>query len=190
LKLNPIDHEALNKYKEIVMNRRRVEEHDALMRFLKSDEFVNDKLADLSMNCLEAKALTNPFQMIKVARLVGAKWGYSLLEDKPGEFNKLDEGLYKLVKHAFRLHRPNPENQQDAGKMYEAMVNKATWRNFLKCSKGDVRWNIEVVKKHLELSDFKNPMVSGFAPLVVAKFGLTPSELPKGLYTYELDEGI
>ena len=190
LKLNPIDHEALNKYQEIVMNRRRVEEHDALMRFLKSDEFVNDKLADLSMNCLEAKALTNPFQMIKVARLVGAKWGYSLLEDKPGEFNKLDEGLYKLVKHAFRLHRPNPENQQDAGKMYEAMVNKATWRNFLKCSKGDVRWNIEVVKKHLELSDFKNPMVSGFAPLVVAKFGLTPSELPKGLYTFELDEGI
>ena len=190
LKLNPNDHEALNKYKEIVMNRRRVEEHDALMRFLKSDEFVNDKLADLSMNCLEAKALTNPFQMIKVARLVGAKWGYSLLEDKPGEFNKLDEGLYKLVKHAFRLHRPNPENQQDAGKMYEAMVNKATWRNFLKCSKGDVRWNIEVVKKHLDLSGFKNTRVIGFHPLVVAKFGLTPTELTQGLFADELDEGI
>ena len=160
------------------------------MRFLKSDEFVNDKLADLSMNCLEAKALTNPFQMIKVARLVGAKWGYSLLEDKPGEFNKLDEGLYKLVKHAFRLHRPNPENQQDAGKMYEAMVNKATWRNFLKCSKGDVRWNIEVVKKHLDLSGFKNTRVIGFHPLVVTKFGLTPTELTQGLFADELDEGI
>ena len=190
LKLNPIDHEALDKYKDILLDRRRVEEHDALMRFLKSDEFVNDKLADLSMNCLEAKALTNPFQMIKVIRLVGAKWGYSLLEDKPGEFNKLDDGLYKLVKHTFKLHRPNPENQQDAGKMYEAMVNKATWRNFLKCSKGDVRWNIEVVKKHLDLSGFKNTRVIGFHPLVVTKFGLTPTELEQGLFADELDEGI
>ena len=75
-----------------------------------------------------------------------------MLEYKRGQFNKLDEGLYKLVKHVFRLHRPNPDNQQDASKMYETMVNKATWRNFLKCSKGEVRWNIEVVKKHLDLS--------------------------------------
>ena len=121
---------------------------------------------------------------------MGAKWGYSLLEDTRGEFNKLDEGLYKLVKHAFRLHRPNPENQQDASKMYETMVNKATWRNFLKCSKGDVRWNIEVVKKHLDLSGFKNTRVIGFHPLVVTKFGLTPTELEQGLFADELDEGI
>ena len=134
------------------------------MRFLKSDEFVNDKLADLSMNCLEAKALPNTYQMTKVVRIVGAKWGFSLLEDNRGQFNKLDEGLYKLVKHVFRLHRPNPDNQQDASKMYETMVNKATWRNFLKCSKGEVRWNIEVVKKHLELSGQKNTRILGFHP--------------------------
>ncbi len=73
-----------------------------------------------------------------------------------------------MVKHVFRLHRPNPDNQQDASKMYETMVNKANWRNFLKCSKGEVRWNIEVVKKHLVLSRFKNTPVLGFAPLVVA----------------------
>ena len=54
--------------------------------------------------------------------MVGAKWGFSLLEDAPGEFNKLDEGLYKLVKHVFELRRANPENQQDAGKMYETIV--------------------------------------------------------------------
>ncbi len=69
--MDPSDRDTLNKFKEIVINRRRVEEHDALMRFLKSDEFVNDKLADLSMNCLDAKALTNTYQIIKVVRLVG-----------------------------------------------------------------------------------------------------------------------
>ncbi len=122
------------------------------MRFLKSDELINDKLADLSMNCLEAKALTNTYQMTMVVRIVGNKGGFGLLEDARGEFNKLDEGLYKLVTHVFRLHRPNPENQQDASKMYDTMVNKATWRNFLECSNEEVRWNIEVVKKHLDPS--------------------------------------
>ena len=91
-KSDPSDRETLNTYKEIVINRRQVEEHDALTRFLKSDEFVNDKLADLSMNCLEAKALTNTYQMTKVVRIAGAKWGFSLL-DARGQFNKLDEGL-------------------------------------------------------------------------------------------------
>jgi hypothetical protein len=36
----------------------------------------------------------------------------------------------------------------------------------------------------------QNVRSSSPAPLVVAKFGLTPSELPKGLYTFELDKGI
>ena len=140
------------------------------------------------MNCLEAKALTNTYQMIKVVRLVGGKWGFSLLEDARGEFNKLDDGVYKLVKHVFKLKRANPENQQDASKMYETMVNKATYSKFLKCRKGEVAWDIEAVRKHLELNKHKNTQVFGFAPLVVAKFGLTPT--PKELFVHGLDEGI
>ena len=96
LRLDPIDRDTLNKFKEIVINRRRVEEHDALMRFLKSDELINEKLADLSMNCLEAKALTNTFQMTKVVRIVGAKWGFGLLENDKGVFNKLEDGIFQV----------------------------------------------------------------------------------------------
>ena len=188
LRLDPRDRDSLNKFKEITINRRRVEDHDALMRFLKSDELINDKLAELSMNCIDAKALTNTYQMIKVTRMVGAKWGFSLLEDAPGEFNKLDEGLYKLVKHVFKLRRANPENQQDAGKMYETMVNKATFSKLLKCRKGELAWDIEAVKTHLELNKHKNTQVFGFAPLVVAKFGLTPT--PQDLFVHCLDDGV
>ena len=111
-----------------------------------------------------------------------------MLEDAPGEFNKLDEGLYKLVKHVFNLRRVNPENQEDAGKMYETMVSKATYNKLLKCRKGVVAWDIEAVKKHLELNKYKNTQVFGFAPLVIEKFGLTPA--PKELFVHCLDEGI
>ncbi len=42
----------------------------------------------------------------------------------------------------------------------------------------------------MELSGFKNTQLVGFAPLVVAKFGLTPTEVPQELFVDELDEGI
>ncbi len=157
LHLDPCEAETLGKFKEIVMTRRRVEDHDALMRFLKADEIINDKLAELSLNCLETKAMTNAYHMIKVVRMVGGKWGFGLLEESPGEFAKLDEGLYKLVKHVLKIIRANPENQQEAGKLYETMVNKVTYRNFVKCTKGGLSWNTEDVKTHLAPASLKIP---------------------------------
>ena len=49
---------------------------------------------------------------------------------------------------------------------------------------------MEAVKTHLELNGLKNTRVLGFAPLVVTKFGLTPSETHQGLFVDDLDEGI
>ena len=103
---------------------------------------------------------------------------------------KLDEGLYKVVKHVFKIRRANPENQQEAGKMFESMVNKVAYRNFLKSLKGGLRWNIEEIKRHLDLNKLKNKRVLGFHPVVVAKFGLVPEEIPQGKYAADLDEGI
>ena len=159
------------------------------MRFLKSDEVINDKLADLSLSCLETKALTNNYQMIKVVRMVGAKWGFQVLEEAKGEFAKLDEGLYKLVRHVFKLRRANPANQEDAGKMFETMVNKVTYQKFLKSLKGGFVWD-GAVKTHLDLNKHKNTKVQGFAPWVVEKFGLVPDLTPKGTHAQDLDEGI
>ena len=116
LHLPPCENETLEHFKEIVSNRRRVDDHDALMRFLKSDEVINDELADINLARLETKAVTNTYQMIKIVRVAGAKWGFGFLEEAAGEFAKLDEGLYKLVKRVFKLTRANPQNQQEAGK--------------------------------------------------------------------------
>jgi hypothetical protein len=68
-----------------------------------------------------------------------------LLENDKGIFNKLEDGIFKLVTHVFKLRRANPDNQEDAG--YETMVNKATYRNFLKCRNGEAAWNTEAVTK-------------------------------------------
>ena len=79
------------------------------------------------------------------------------MENDKGVFNELEDGIFKLVKHVFKLRRANPENQEDAGKMYETMVNKATYRNFLKCRKGEVAWNTEAVKNIWNWAGSKTP---------------------------------
>jgi hypothetical protein len=92
LHLPPCGNETLEHFKEIVSNRRRVEDHDALMRFLKSDEVINDKLADINLACLETKAITNTYQMIKIVRVAGAKWGVRFLRGGGGRIRENRRG--------------------------------------------------------------------------------------------------
>ena len=86
------------------------------MRFLKSDEGINDKLADINLACLDTKALTNTYGMIKIVRVVGATWGLGFLKESAGEFAKLDEGLCKLAKRVFKLRRANQSTNRKRGK--------------------------------------------------------------------------
>ena len=189
LKLDPFDREALAKHKEVIINKRRVEEHDATIRFLKADEVINDKISDLSLKCLDLKAMTNSYQMIKLVRAAGAQWGFNLLDDAKGEFHKLDEPLYKLTRHVFKIRRANPATQEEAGKLFATMVNKVSFRNCLKSLKSGFAWDLETIKKHIDLNSSKNPRVLGFAPEVVAKFGLTPNPIPRDL-DLGLDDGL
>ena len=191
LHLDPADRETLTNFKEIVMNRRKVEEHDATMRFLKSDEHLDAKIADLSFNCLDAKAMTNTYQKNKLLRVVEAKWGFTALETAMGEFSKLDEPMFKLLAHVFRLRRANPNTQEDAAKLYKTLINKLTFNNLLRYTKtGGFSWSTETLKTHLNLNKFKNKRVLGFSPGVVSKFGLVPDLIPQGLFTEDLDGGL
>ena len=90
----------------------------------------------------------------------------------------------------FKLRRANPDNQQEAGKMFETMVNKVTYRNFAKCFKGGVTWNLNEIETHLTLNKHKNKRALGFHPAVVAKFGLVPERIPEGKFADDLDYGL
>jgi len=163
LSLDPADRDTLAKCKDIIINRRRVEEHDATMRFLKSDAHLDSKIADLSFTCLDAKAMTNTYQKIKLLRVAEQKWGFTALEAETGEFSKVDEPVFKLLAHVFRLRRANPSTQEEAAKLYKTLVNKLTFNNLLRYSKGRFSWDLEELETHLDLSLFKNERCSGFA---------------------------
>ena len=76
LQLDPTNPESLKHFKEILLNRWRVEEHDATIRFLRSEAYVEDKIGDLGLECLELKAMTNCYQKVKFFTSPRGKMGH------------------------------------------------------------------------------------------------------------------
>ncbi len=62
LKLDLTDLNTLKEFKHIIINRRRVEEHGRLMRFLRAGELIDTKLADLRAKSKDAKAIISQYQ--------------------------------------------------------------------------------------------------------------------------------
>ena len=155
LQLDPTNPESLKHFKEILLNRWRVEEHDATIRFLRSEAYVEDKIGDLGLECLELKAMTNCYQKVKFLRALEAKWGIELFGSTVSNFTKLDEPTFKMLSHVFKLRRANPSNPIEAGKLYSAVANKIAFKNMVRATKTGLSWNMDALKKHLDPNSTK-----------------------------------
>jgi hypothetical protein len=181
LKLNPTDHETLRKYKGTLMSKYRVQEHDAIIRLLKSTEHIDEHLAELSSTSIDAKLLTNNYQQVKIIKEFEVKYGLNLFAlGSQGEAN-IDDGFWKLVKHVFRVTRAKPATFNEVKQLYVSIVKSATSKNLIeskqlktKKDRGATAYTLNegLLKYHLELNGFKNTSCRGFAKEVVDKFGL------------------
>ena len=183
LQLDPTNPESLKHFKEILLNRWRVEEHDATIRFLRSEAYVEDKIGDLGLECLELKAMTNCYQKVKFSRALEAKWGITLFKSEVANFTKLDEPTFKMLSHVFKLRRANPSNPIEAGKLYSAVANKIAFKNMVRATKTGLNWNIDALKTHIDLNSLKNLKRTGYHQTVYKTFGFEATPIPQGLFT-------
>ena len=182
LNVRATDRESLEKYRETLVSKYRVEEHDSVIRLLKSKEFIDDNLAVLTTKSIDAKLLTNKFQKAKLLKEFDAKFGINLFNlDEDGEDIKMDDGFFNLVCQTFRMKRAKPTNHCETKQLFVAMVRSATCKALItskqaKCKKDRDKplytLDESILKYHLELNGLKNKKRRGFAPEVVEKFGL------------------
>ena len=64
----PYISEHLTKYKETIMDKWKVSDHDAVIRFLKSTDHLNSKMSDLEFKGIDVKNLTNRYNKLKIIR--------------------------------------------------------------------------------------------------------------------------
>ena len=187
LKVNPNDVEALTKYREIILNKYRIKEHDAIIRLLKTKEHIKAQLDDLRFKSIDVKVLTNPYHQVKLLRDLEELYGmtiYNINQKFEGEFT-MDDAKFKLIKHMFNSVRRKPESFNGYKMMYASLVKSITCKDITQSKRSKAKADRDVmnyildsnlIQTHLELNGLKNQRRRGFSSDAVQTFGITPIE--------------
>ena len=98
-------------------------------------------------------------------------------------FTKLDEPTFKMLSHVFKLRRANPSNPTEAGKLYSAVANKIAFKSMVRATKTGLNWNMDALKKHIDLNSLKSSKRTGYHQTVYKTFGFEATPIPQGLFT-------
>jgi len=78
LKLPIDDREVLTTYKHEIMSKWAVRDHDAIVRFFKSNEYIDGKVGELNFKGIDIKTLGNSYNKLKILREFEAWHGISV----------------------------------------------------------------------------------------------------------------
>jgi hypothetical protein len=172
LKLPMDDPEALTEYSDIILDKWKLRDHDCIMRFLKSNEYIDNKLNELNFKGVDVKNLTNSYNKLNILRQFETRHGINVWAPQTPTDTEMDSTFYNLIKTVFRTKLTTPQTPEELVKFYGTLVKSATHRNFVKVTKGQVSINTDFVTKHLELNGYKNERRTGFSPEAMEHFGI------------------
>ena len=178
LKLPIDDREALTTYKDEIMSKWAVRDHDAIVRFFKSNEYINDKVSELNFKGIDIKTLGTSYNKLKILREFEARHGISVWNPVVTINAEMDDAFYNLIKTAFRTKLQKPTTPEEVVKFYGALVKSATCRNLINVKKNVIKINDELAMYHLELNSYKNTRRLGFSPEAKQYFGIESNEVP------------
>ncbi|MDD4838829.1 MAG: hypothetical protein PHX99_06470 [Synergistaceae bacterium] len=120
--------DKLDLYKEIIYDDHKFEEHINIIRFLKSDKYIDTKLNELKQNSFTMKYMTDPYKKI-----------FRISKSKPKNYYELIIMIVGMIKH---ITCPNMiiSTQKKIKNKYYNMYN----------------FDIEYIKFHLILNLYSN----------------------------------
>jgi len=160
------DKEILIQYKTIIIDKFKIIEHDNLIKLLRNDKFIKDKIIKHNETNYDIKIINDTFNKINIMRTFEKKHNISTFDvtfktdDNKIEFN---DNEYNLIKKVFRISAIKPENTKDLKKIYITMIKNISFvdvittdRNTKKNNKDRVyELNTQVIKDHLILHTYK-----------------------------------
>ena len=163
---------TLIKYRDIILDKWKIKDHDAVIRFLKSNEYIESKMIDLDIKGIDLKNLKNRYHKLKIVRQFEEEFGINIWGEQNPTKTDMSDAMYKLIRTVFRTRLPKPTTPAELVTFYGALVKSTTSRKFVNVSQGQVRLNTEFALEHLELNSFKNTKQYGFSPEAIEYFGI------------------
>ena len=188
LGLHRVHDDILQEYQELLTNKYKRIDHHSLIHMMQSEDFLTDKL-DRLYNCTyTCKAMRSTSQKIRILRQVEKQYGIGFLDVGFQDDCSITMGdaLYKTIKNLFRMKRAKPTTKQELKSIYITMVKQVAGISIIKTvrstkineetGKKDTNYELatEVINRHLNLNQFKNPMRFNFLPEVVDAYSLKP----------------
>lgn len=179
----PTDKETLNTYRNEIMDKHVLQDHLNVIRLLKTDDYINEKLKTAKDNSYDIKNMTMIYSKVKAIRNLETKYDIKPLEiDFQIDGNKpisMSDNEYKYIKNTFRISREKPENYKELRKIYSTMIRNMTSNDLIKTVQGtkketrkQILYSIDndLVKYHLELNKYSNPDRKHFHNNFVEKY--------------------
>ncbi len=182
------DKDNLIKLKDIIVDKYKVQNHDNIIRLLKSEEYIVAKLANLAMNGMDAKNMTNPYHKVKLVKVMETKYGIDFAKEVGANSGEMEDDLYNLIKHTFNLRKVKPTTIDGINTLYASMIRSITKdKTLVRANKKGINMSKDAFARHIELNAIKHKNQYGFSNSTIEVFDITLPPTPD-LSFDELDE--
>lgn len=162
----PKEEIILTKYKDFIIDDNKFNEHLDIIRFFKSDQYIENKLHKLKENTFDVKTLTNTYNKINLLRKLMKyyKIDYFKINIEP-ELTPIklinDWNIYEKV---FRIRKEKPKLMYDLIGCIIMMIKHITNSNIIVQHKIKINkiyyrqynLNWDYIKKHIELNNYNS----------------------------------
>ena len=170
LKLRNAD--DLKMYKDIIIDKYLIEEHDNIIRLFKTDEFIKQKLTQFINTAYDGSVIMCVFNKIKLIRQIERDYNIQLfnLPNICRDIEMADE-FYKQIKTVFKTTKGKPTNMNDLVKLYVGLIRNIAGGTLMKSKKLNTKaqrdnivysLDLKVLHYHLELNSLKNKQMKDF----------------------------
>lgn len=184
LNLHNETNEILIEFKDIITNKYKIQDHDNIIKLLKSNHYLETKTMYKIKDNFKIMNVNNIITKINLLRRIEKQFKINMLdvEYNQNEDISINDDDYKLLKSVFRTTKERPTKTQDFKSLYISMIKNITCNEIISIIDGTTRkdrtrkytLNVDLIKKHLKLNKFKNRTCTGFHETFIKQFDIQP----------------
>ena len=190
------DKAILEEFKDIIINKFETENHLNIIRMLKSERYINDKILLQKENSFNIASLGSSYNKIKLLLQLEKDMRLERLEInyENVEYFEITEKRYTLFKKVFRITKPKPTTKLLLFQLYIALLKNIASNDIIittrigqKVKTTIYKLNDECIMRHIKLNKIKNTNYKDYDITFIKLFQL---EKAQEVYPFDKDDSI
>jgi hypothetical protein len=174
LKLRDASNDTLETYKNIILDKHKLQEHLNIIRLLKTEDYVHNKISKLEEENFTVTNINSSYHKLKQILLLSKNMNLKhRLEVENTNFNFVDinDKQYMLICKIFCINRKKPTDNYNLMKLYVSMLRNLCSNEIIISEYGTTRQsmrkvtykiNSDLIKHNTELDKYKNKYLDNY----------------------------